>query len=80
MITDRIRNGSLGKQHRTGLQQSLWLKMGVIVGNPVTTMLVWRERARQRRELLGLNDHALHDFGVNRADATSEGDKPFWRP
>jgi uncharacterized protein YjiS (DUF1127 family) len=78
MITDRIGSGALG--HRTALQQSLWVKIGSAIGNLVTTGLVWHERARQRRALLGLNDQALHDFGVSRADATSEGDKPFWRP
>lgn len=41
----------------------------------------WRERARQRRRLLTLadNPHLLRDLGLSRADALSEGDKPFWR-
>jgi uncharacterized protein YjiS (DUF1127 family) len=42
------------------------------------TLLDWQERARQRRELLGLGDRALQDFGASRADASAEGDKPFW--
>jgi uncharacterized protein YjiS (DUF1127 family) len=44
------------------------------------SMLDWIERARQRRELLGLSDRDLHDFGVSRCDAVGEGSKPFWRP
>jgi uncharacterized protein YjiS (DUF1127 family) len=45
----------------------------------IEMLLDWRERARQRRELLSLGDRALKDFGANRADAVGEGDKPFWR-
>jgi uncharacterized protein YjiS (DUF1127 family) len=39
----------------------------------------WRCRARERRQLLGLSDRALADFGANRADAAGEGEKPFWQ-
>jgi uncharacterized protein YjiS (DUF1127 family) len=46
----------------------------------VITLQDWQERARQRRQLLGLSDAALKDFGVSRADAAGEGDKPFSRP
>jgi uncharacterized protein YjiS (DUF1127 family) len=45
----------------------------------VTALLDGLERARQRRQLLGLSDVALQDFGASRADAAGEGDKPFWR-
>jgi len=45
----------------------------------VTTLLDLQERARQRRQLLALDDAALKDFGRSRADAVYEGDKPFWR-
>jgi uncharacterized protein YjiS (DUF1127 family) len=44
----------------------------------VDTLLDWQERARQRRQLLSLGDRALQDFGASRADASAEGDKPFW--
>lgn len=39
----------------------------------------WQQRARQRRQLLALNDHQLQDIGISRADAVGEGSKPFWR-
>jgi uncharacterized protein YjiS (DUF1127 family) len=45
----------------------------------VTRLLVWHDRARERRALLGLNDLQLSDIGISRADAGGEGDKPFWR-
>jgi uncharacterized protein YjiS (DUF1127 family) len=44
----------------------------------IEMLLDWQERARQRRELLSLGDRALQDFGASRADASAEGDKPFW--
>lgn len=39
----------------------------------------WRERARQRRDLLELDDRLLKDIGISRADARREGGKPFWK-
>lgn len=42
-------------------------------------LLDWRDRARQRHQLLGLSDTALADFAASRADAEGEGGKPFWR-
>ena len=44
------------------------------------TAMHWHDRARERRELRGLPDHALKDFGASRADAEREGSKPFWQP
>ena len=43
------------------------------------TVLLWHERARQRRQLLQLNDAMLRDIGLGRADALGEAAKPFWR-
>lgn len=40
----------------------------------------WLERAAQRRRLLALDERALKDIGVSRAEALTEGGKPFWRP
>jgi hypothetical protein len=49
------------------------------VGEMLIIVLDGLDRARQRRQLLGLSDRALQDFGASRADAEAEGDKPFWR-
>lgn len=43
------------------------------------TVLLWHERARQRRQLLQLDDVMLRDIGVGRSDVTGEASKPFWR-
>lgn len=40
---------------------------------------LWRERARQRRALMALDDRLLRDIGISRADAEREVAKPFWR-
>ncbi len=36
-------------------------------------------RARQRRDLAALSDHALRDIGLNRVDVEREVSKPMWR-
>jgi uncharacterized protein YjiS (DUF1127 family) len=42
-------------------------------------VVVWHERARQRRDLQRLNDRMLRDIGLTRADVMAESSKPFWR-
>jgi len=79
MIIDRIRGGSGGDHRRASSPSSLWAVTGAAVDRFATALFVWLERARQRRELLGLNDRELHDFAASRCDAASEGSKPFWR-
>ena len=79
MITDRIRDGSFEDHRRTSSRTSSWGAVSAAVDTVATTLFVWIERTRQRRELLGLNDRDLHDFGASRYDAVSEGSKPFWR-
>src|SRR5215471_324946 len=46
-----------------------------------TTIQVWIERSRQRRELGELadrKDHLLADIGVSVEEARHEAAKPFW--
>jgi uncharacterized protein YjiS (DUF1127 family) len=57
-------------------QARSWARAG---GRAVTLLLIWRERARQRRHLQSLNDHMLRDIGLTRADVFAEASKPFWR-
>ena len=44
------------------------------------TLHVWRQRARQRRELSRWTDRDLHDVGLSWSDVVREAEKPFWRP
>ena len=39
----------------------------------------WIERRRQRDALARLDDRALRDIGITRAEAARECEKPFWR-
>ena len=57
-----------------GRQLAWWL------GRGCEAVLIWAERARQRRQLAGLNDYMLRDIGLTRADVAGETRKPFWRP
>jgi uncharacterized protein YjiS (DUF1127 family) len=77
MITDQIAYGLLRSYLRSS-RISFWAVAGSAVGDLVTRLLDWQERARQRRQLLALDGAALEDFGRN-ADASREGDKPVWR-
>ena len=79
MITDRMREESLGIQWPVSSPPLRWATAGVFLSNLVTSLFVWLDRARERRQLLSLGDRALQDFGRSRADAAREGDKPFWQ-
>ena len=52
---------------------ALWLRRAADL------LLIWHERARQRRQLTSLNDRMLRDLGLTRADVMAESSKPFWR-
>ena len=64
-------------QHR-GL---IYPKQGAILPMDAVLALVvvWRNRARQRRRLAALDDHLRDDLGLSRADVAAECAKPFWR-
>jgi uncharacterized protein YjiS (DUF1127 family) len=78
-LTDRFRDGSFRGYRQAVSAPSLWDRAGAAAGQVMTRLMVWHDRARERRALLGLNDLQLHDIGISRADAGSEGEKPFWR-
>jgi uncharacterized protein YjiS (DUF1127 family) len=61
----------LARRRVSGL--ALWLR------RTADLLLIWHERARQRRQLQTLNDHMLRDIGLTRADVMAESSKPFWR-
>ena len=50
------------------------------IGTMVSVLSPWRQRARQRRLLLTLDDSMLKDIAVTRVDAEFEARKPFWTP
>ncbi|MCY1517043.1 hypothetical protein D9M68_517100 [compost metagenome] len=38
----------------------------------------WHQLAEQRRRLASLNEAALKDIGLSRADVLQEVERPFW--
>jgi uncharacterized protein YjiS (DUF1127 family) len=54
----------------------LWPKW--LIGIPAIRRRM-RDRGRQRRALLELDDRLLADIGVSRQQALREGDKPWWK-
>ena len=42
-------------------------------------LLQWQETWRQRKHLASLDDAALKDIGLSRADVAAELRKPVWR-
>jgi len=50
-----------------------------LVYRTATKVRLCSERARSRRELQTLDDYALRDIGLTRADVWREASKPRWR-
>ena len=46
------------------------------IGN---TLLTWRERLQQRRELAQWSERDIHDAGLSLGEVLYEAGKPFWR-
>ena len=53
--------------------------LATMVTRAVDRILLWMERARQRRLLDALSDHMLKDMGLSRFEADREARKRFWR-
>ena len=49
------------------------------LGRGADRLLLWDQRARQRRQLAALDDYMLRDIGLSRADVASEIRKAFWQ-
>jgi uncharacterized protein YjiS (DUF1127 family) len=59
--------------------QSFLAALAQSAARGIEQLLVWQDRARQRRHLAELGDHSLKDLGLSRADVAGESSKPFWR-
>jgi uncharacterized protein YjiS (DUF1127 family) len=53
--------------------------VGTALGTSLLAVVVWQERARDRTRLEALDDAALKDMGLSRADVSREIEKPVWR-
>lgn len=56
-----------------------WSVGRLLVGT-LRTLVLWHERAVQRRALARLDERGLKDIGVTRDQVLREIAKPFWRP
>ncbi|WIM12213.1 DUF1127 domain-containing protein [Enhydrobacter sp.] len=45
----------------------------------LSTLSLWRDRSRSRRQLALLDDRALADVGLSRAEQWKESRKRFWQ-
>ena len=51
---------------------------GAVAWRGAMGVVIWQERARERRRLASLDDHMLRDIGLSQADIHVEIRKPFW--
>lgn len=65
--------------HRTSCRRSGRTALTELLGDAFALAYGWRDRSRQRRALMRLDDRLLHDVGLNRSDVEREGLKPFWQ-
>jgi uncharacterized protein YjiS (DUF1127 family) len=84
-------DGHVGAHQRAGdalVAAILWSTRAIVgparsaaavLRRAVRTAVVWKQRARERAQLLSLSERALRDIGLSRYDALHEGRKPFWR-
>ena len=50
-----------------------------LLGKIWQTFMVWQQRASERVALRSMDDRALKDIGITRADVWRECRKPFWQ-
>jgi uncharacterized protein YjiS (DUF1127 family) len=65
--------------HNTSSSRNGLTAVTELLGDAFTLAYGWRDRNRQRRTLMRLDDHLLHDIGLSRSDVEREASKPFWR-
>lgn len=71
-----MKNTSVHGQAETAYRASLRLRTRL--GSAWLQLQRYWELAEQRRKLALLDEHALHDLGLSRADAILESERAFW--
>ena len=77
MSTTSLRSSYTTRTLPSGAAGTVGWRM--LAAQGIELLMVWHERARQRRQLQSLNDQMLRDIGLGRADVEAEAAKPFWR-
>jgi uncharacterized protein YjiS (DUF1127 family) len=57
-----------------------WRIIRSLLARGLDALRTWRQRSRERRDLLSLSERLLRDIGLGRAAVEREACKPFWRP
>ena len=73
LFNDVLRNSQVSRRR---YRRAALFDLGVLVAQTVSR---WQQRAREKRELAGLDARELKDIGLTPADAQWLIDKPFWR-
>jgi len=55
-----------------------WRLPPLSAGRLLARLRRWHRLARHRRQLAALDEHALKDLGLSRADIEAEISRPFW--
>lgn len=80
MDTILLRHRDLSLLGRLSLAGSWAVQaLGLALAHGLTALVVWQERARERRRLATLDERLLRDVGLSRADIEQEIRKPFWQ-
>jgi len=58
--------------------KSLTARIETAIVSAFETIQTWIELQHSRHELAKLDDHMLHDIGLDRATVQEEIEKPFW--
>ncbi len=62
-----------------GAWREAFVALGTAFQASLLAVVVWQERAQARTRLERLDDAALKDMGLGRADVSREIEKPVWR-
>jgi len=62
-----------------GAWREAFVALGSAFQASVLAVIIWQERAQSRTRLERLDDAALKDMGLDRADVSHEAEKPVWR-
>lgn len=80
MDTILLRHRDPGLLGRLSLALSWTVQaLGLALACGLTALVLWQERARERRRLATLDERLLRDVGLSRADIEQEIRKPFWQ-
>ncbi len=74
LVIDQRHSGIERRSSGRAIIGGLWRQ----IGRGWVLMELWASLRRQRRQLASLDEAALKDIGLSRADAFREAQRPFW--